>query len=284
MSSITEWAEQAGMENRRKDDENLSAEFFNRLAPMFNVRFQFRYEFSIEEWEELGRLQLPTMYQMIGFIRHCQLRTHPRMTYNEVIEQTYMADIRRTRRRFEVRDDGGEVIPMTSCSSRINHNTTLEWILPYVAKKLSWPSEYVNLTSKGAVVAHVHEIRNRTQTFMSNLDPASPLLTIYARKLRRPELFDLNHRLCLCDFDGCCRQCAVPGRLPCRGCGNNGCCRTGNCGHACCERNDNDRFRFLDWCRFKGCRPRWASRSADHGGCLENTLAETESLPAGWIC
>ena len=177
-----------------------------------------------------------------------------------------MADSQRTYRRFEVRDVKGEVIRMSSCSSRIYHNTTLEWILPYVAEQLSWPSEYVILISEGATVAHVHEIRDRTQTFMSDLDPASPLLTIYAWKLRRPELFDFNHRLCLCDFGGCCRRCAVPGRSPCRGCGNNGCCRTGDCGHVCCKRNYSDGIQYSDWCRFKGCRPWWAARCQDHGG------------------
>ena len=56
----------------------------------------------------------------------------------------------------------------------------------------------------------------------------------------------------------------VPGPSICNGCGNNGCCRSGNCGHDCCERYG--RNQFSDWhhgltdrCPQKGCKPSWAA-------------------------
>ena len=141
------------------------------------------------------------------------------------------------RRHFEVRNAlTGEVIDVHPCSTRIDENTTVEWILPEVAAKLSWPASYVRLMVAQTVVVYTHRIRDRNQTFMKNLDPTAEVLTLEAMKMPRPEFFEEASDLCLCDFGGCCCYCMVPGPSVCNGCGNNGCCRSGNCGHGCCER------------------------------------------------
>ena len=158
------------------------------------------------------------------------------------------------RRHFEVCNAlTGEVIDLRPCSTRIYGNTTLEWILLDVAAKLSWPVSHVRLSVGQTVVAYVHRLRDRTETFMDNLDPTAEVLTIYATKMPRPECFEEDLGQCLCDFGGCCvvgapgickhatydrvtaRWCTQGGGAMCRSCGNSGCCRCGNCGHLCCE-------------------------------------------------
>ena len=41
----------------------------------------------------------------------------------------------------------GDGINMYHCSTRIDDNTTLEWILRKVAQELSWPIDYVELAA-----------------------------------------------------------------------------------------------------------------------------------------
>ena len=124
-----------------------------------------------------------------------------------------------------------EVINL-SLSTRIYENTTVEWILPAVAAALSWPVSYVKLVVGQTVVTYAHRIRERTETYMKHFECADKVLIIQATKIPRPATFtDSYPILCLCDFGRCCCYC-VNG---CAGSGNSGCCRSGNCGHDCCE-------------------------------------------------
>ena len=66
---------------------------------------------------------------------------------------------------------------------------------------------------------------------------------------------------CLCNFGGCCSLCKVPSIEICKGCGNNGCCRTGDCGCDCCVQESKD-LRPRRRCPISGCRPDWAGSSA----------------------
>ena len=174
-------------------------------------------------------------------------------------------------RHFEVRNAlTGEVIDVHPCRTRIDENTIVEWLLPEVAAKLSWPASYVRLMVAETVVVYTHRIRDRNQTFMKNLDPTAEVLALHARKMPRPEYFEgvSELKLCLCDFGGCCCYCMVP-ESGCNGCGNNGCCRSGNCSHECCERYDRNQFSnwhhgFTDRCPQKGCKPSWAAKQVRH--------------------
>ena len=150
------------------------------------------------------------------------------------------------RRRFEVCNAlTGEVIDMSHISMKIYEHSTVEWLFRYVAERLSWPPSYVHLMAGDVVVEYRRRISDRTKTFMSNLDPASTVLTIQAIKLPRPEYFDEYFDGCLCDFGGCCWPSSGPERFGCRGCGKNACCFSGNCGHECCERYNG--LDFGDW-------------------------------------
>ena len=98
---------------------------------------------------------------------------------------------RSCRRHFEVRNAlTGEVIDVHPCSTRIYENTTVEWILPKVADKLSWPASHMQLVVGQTVVEYTHRIRDATQTFMANLDPTAEVLILHARKMLRPEFFE----------------------------------------------------------------------------------------------
>ena len=84
---------------------------------------------------------------------------------------------------------------------------------------------------------------------------------IQATRLPPPEDFTNAIGKCLCDFGGCCRACNVPGSQLCWGCGNNGCCRTGNCGHTCCRAVVHRRAQGAV-CPLSGCVPSWVSDEA----------------------
>lgn len=159
--------------------------------------------------------------------------------------------------RFVIHDmETGLEVAIKRLSMRIYPETTVEWLMSYVAKALSWPISHVQLTVGSTSVKYIHRIKERSRTrLVTFLDEKQPLV-IRATRLERPKR--MEDGLCLCDFGGCCVLCRVPGRRECKGCGNNGCCRSGNCGHRCCERNVK-RPRLADtYCQFKGCAPAWA--------------------------
>ena len=152
--------------------------------------------------------------------------------------------------------DTGLDMDIKRLSTRIYPETTVEWLLPYVAEGLQWPISHVQLTVGTTIVKYVHRIKERSMTPLVNFLDEKQLLVIHATRLRRPRR--MGDGLCLCDFGGCCVLCRVPGKRVCKGCGNNGCCRSGNCGHQCCERHVK-RPRLADThCPFKGCAPAWA--------------------------
>ena len=184
---------------------------------------------------------------------------------------------RSCRRHFEVRNAlTGKVIDVDPCSTRIDENTTVEWLLPKVAARLSWPCSYVRLVVAQTVVAFNPGRPSRKQkTFMKNIDPTAEVLTIEATKMPRPEFFEEDSGLCLCDFGGCCCYGMVPGQSVCNGCGNNGCCRSGNCGHECCEHYMASVFQhsFTDWCPQRGCKPWWDKESCTRIRVLRQVLS-----------
>ena len=177
-----------------------------------------------------------------------------------------------TRLRFQViHSVTGAFLELPHVSTRIYDNTTLEWLLPYVARSLSWPISHVRLTAGGTTVKYILRIAHRTMTRIVDLNlsetsEARPFV-IQATLLPPPEDFlpadaeaddaRLIRGLCLCDFRGCCRLCKKPGlprRCVCSGCGNNGCCRSRNCGHTCCGEGIAERD-LRSRCPFQECAP-----------------------------
>jgi hypothetical protein len=183
-------------------------------------------------------------------------------------KQQMSEQTRQRQRRFEVRcSRTGDCINMDPYSTRIDDNTTLEWILPQVAQELSCPIDYVELTAGTTCVRYVHRLKERTHTLMMDLNAFEDPLIIEAARLPRPQSFE-DGGACLCAFGGCCCYCMAPGAYVCSGCGNNCCCRSGNCGHQCCEHAEKHGLGifslpagfqqhqpFTAWCPKVGCRP-----------------------------
>ncbi len=165
--------------------------------------------------------------------------------------------------RFQVINSltGERIEVPTSVDTRIHTVTTLERILPYVAESLRWPVSHVSLSAGGTTVKYIHRIKHRTVTRITELEmfqtSESQTFVIQATALQRPRTFTNEDEIiyCLCDFGGCCRRCRVPGARSCRGCGNNTCCRSQNCGHQCCE--EGSVVNGEEHCPFSGCQPAW---------------------------
>ena len=153
----------------------------------------------------------------------------------------------------------GDLIVVTNLAgiiltARVYDDTTVESLLPLVADKLSWPISHVQLVIGHTVVRRRHRIADRTRTLLKDFASANAEYpVVQAIKRPYPEFFPSG--LCICDFGGCCCECTVPGFYVCKGCGNNGCCRCGNCGHICCEKQLTG---FEERCRMVGCIPDWA--------------------------
>ena len=162
-------------------------------------------------------------------------------------------------------------------SLRIYDNTTLEWLLPRVSEALEYPASHVRLTVGSTTVKYIHRISERKETRLVDLnqppDRCGRHLIIQAMKLQRPKSF-LTSSSCLCDFGGCCMQCMVPSSVYCIGCGNNGCCRSQNCGHKCCEEG---RQPLNDHCSFRGCKPWWRDNLADAQSMTRGVLRREKS-------
>ena len=71
-------------------------------------------------------------------------------------------------------------------STQIYPTTTAEWLLPYVAKALDWPSSHVKLAVGQKVISWTKLIKDRTVTLLKDLDPTEETLIIYAIKMPLP--------------------------------------------------------------------------------------------------
>jgi len=153
---------------------------------------------------------------------------------------------------------GQEIVLPRRISTRVSRVTTLEWFLPYVAAAVEWPVTHIALHSLGKTVQHVQRTHERTWTLLEELANNAryhgEVIPIAVLLLPPPLLY--NDGSCICDFGGCCRLCFVPSNTGCSGCGNNGCCRSGNCGHPCCKKMVGLQD-VLHRCDRQGCRPWW---------------------------
>ena len=161
--------------------------------------------------------------------------------------------------------NGEEVVLDSWYSTRIDDNLTLEWLLPIVAEKLEWPVSHTLLliddegTGERITVGYIHRIRDRTCTRLIDFcSRDTECKNVFVMKLPPPDNFGPGS--CICDFGGCCCECMVPGPYICMSCGNNGCCRCGDCGHKCCEerRAGTQCQGTIRTCAMIGCRPSWA--------------------------
>ena len=157
--------------------------------------------------------------------------------------------------------------------NKIYENTSVEWLLRLVAEELDWPPRYVELTIGQTIVGLARRGSERT-LLKDYVSFNEEHVLLQAIKCPRPEFFD-DQGLCMCNFGGCCRDCMVPARFVCTGCGNNGCCQAGNCGHQCCEER---KARSEVRCPLAGCRPWWAQESESSCPRIARGLESQESV------
>ena len=164
--------------------------------------------------------------------------------------------IRLTRIRFVL--VGGGRIHLEQYCTRVDELSTLEEFLRPVAQALDWRVSHISLTLNHVTVAYTARISQRTRTnilsLVSDRDDSLEPVTVTVYKFPPPTDFR-DYAGCMCDFGGCCCNCSVQSSTECWGCGNNGCCRSGNCGHPCCEIAE---VRPNQGCPISGCKPWWA--------------------------
>ena len=175
----------------------------------------------------------------------------------------------RNNRRFEVRWINGEEIDLY-----ITEHMDIASVFSAIADVVNWPVNYLSLVIGHRHFEYIHRIAWRDRTTLMALREEclanntirraeDAKLTIQVVSRGPPDMF---WRGCICDFPG--HGCCITGRIDdlkpqcqqslqwgeeshwgCWWCGEDGCCRTGACGHACCELNcpslssasDNDR-------------------------------------------
>ena len=113
------------------------------------------------------------------------------------------------------------------------------------APGVQWPHPWVRFVVGTETFTHVNLIRSRSTRRLTDLMAAygeDGLLIITAIRLPPPSDFENHPHYCTCDFPGVgccvagCRDVAHIHEPMCRACGTDGCCRGGECGHACCGR------------------------------------------------
>ena len=155
--------------------------------------------------------------------------------------------------------------------TRIHDNTDISWVIDAISRQIAWPLGYFKIVVGTRPFEYVHRLKDRDCTLLQDLreeclqegtinseDPLPITLVLHCP----PETFDNN--MCICEFPG--YGCCITGRSDnggcaltvadgpsdddvkrkvrflkwrhegCKRCGNCGICRSGNCGHACCEK------------------------------------------------
>ena len=175
-------------------------------------------------------------------------------------ERTTLMDVpgKRFTLRFSLAITGGE-IRLPNVSMRVRTETYLEWFLRYVARVVNWPISHSRLHVYDKTVQH--DSRGITRTMLlalAKIHGQAEHEPIHVMVERLPPPTRLGSGICICDFGGCCCLCHVPSNIVCEGCGNNGCCRSGNCDHECCAARVGAADVEL-FCGIQGCRPCGAS-------------------------
>ena len=142
-------------------------------------------------------------------------------------------------------------------------NYEIEDLIPILSEKVNWPAGYLILVFEQEVFCLQTRIIDRTHTsfasLMSEGNPQDIILQLFLDA--KPSDFTQAPGYCVCDFGGCCCDCAVAGPRVCSGCGNNNWCCSGNCGHSCCELRCQEILENtpIASCPLIGCKPWWAS-------------------------
>ena len=177
--------------------------------------------------------------------------------------------------RFElVNALDGKAIAERDYSSRIFDNTDISWVVDIAARELGWPRESLSIVVGERTFKWSRDSALRDRTKLKKLRDegvkdgdmkAEDTLRVGVICHAPPEECGSEEGgcSCICDFrgHGCCVTGRTDGVSPCREqimqrgqeahygcrwCGEGGCCRSGNCGHPCCEEYDKDGDRSID--------------------------------------
>jgi hypothetical protein len=125
-------------------------------------------------------------------------------------------------------------------STRIRIDTNLECYLRHVAEAIDWPMSHIALCPQGhpdVTVRMLPPDRPDDEeevfpiTLISRLFPNGGDVVVKVMKMSPPVDF-CSYGGCACDFGSCCILCTAPDFGVC--CGQDACCRSGDCGHRCC--------------------------------------------------
>jgi len=190
----------------------------------------------------------PGVYGLVGAMSHGGDHYHDEAEDREHSSSQRLDVLRprRTGKHFELRLVSGEVLVESRWDRmcrRIYEDTTMGWLCEHVPSVVRWPSTRVRLVAAEQVFSHRQLIRERSKTLLSSLAGNDQMLMITVIKLNVPDSLSEFPSLCLCDFVGCCidggHHCTHgllgPG-AECQTCGQDACCRCGDCGHSCCEQ------------------------------------------------
>ena len=147
----------------------------------------------------------------------------------------------------------------------IYSDSLVEDLIEPCSAHLDWPTTHLQLAVAGHTFTQPLQRRGQTRTqFCAILKPKELMQPVVVTVIKQlpPEDFSAPNAqsLCICHFGGCCKLCRCPGGGICPGCGNNGCCRSNNCGCDCCKSSvtiaDLERKPMALFCPYKGCRQR----------------------------
>ena len=221
----------------------------------------------------------------LGFILDYCVCVHPRshfgsravFAFTPILIESSLSGLRMiapaSRSRLRVYALGGEELDMLDTSYAIPRpfkyvslSTRIKDVFSACCETLQWPREFMILRMGGNTYKwprllseqqHLH-ILVTTLIPSSGSQQLSDVSYDFTCLRRVPHNFQSpdSQGYCLCNFGGCCRLCFVPSSEVCWGCGNNGCCRSVNCGCSCCESPKG--IHPERRCPISGCIPWWA--------------------------
>ena len=141
----------------------------------------------------------------------------------------------------------GDEIFLPGICMKVRPHSEVEWYFSHIAPLLICPQEFISFVVTD-VAGDIHVIRYKrlisegSHTLLTSLKKEADGTVCVAVKCDEAPT-DYPTGLCVCDFGhGCCRLCGS--NVPRECCGTDGCCRSAECGHECCEKAAAEEARF----------------------------------------
>ena len=140
----------------------------------------------------------------------------------------------------------GDEIFLPGICMKVRPHSEVEWYFSHIAPLLICPQEFISFVVTD-VAGDIHVIRYKrlisegSHTLLTSLKKEADGTVCVAVKCDEAPT-DYPTGSCVCDFGGCCRLCGS--NVPRECCGTDGCCRSAECGHECCEKAAAEEARF----------------------------------------